>query len=325
MPAFTATAPGKIILFGEHAVVYGEPALAVPVSKVRARVTVLGEIQAKRAETRVVAPDIGLNAPLSELESGNPAREAIKGVFVALGVTQPPPCTIKITSTIPIASGLGSGAAVSVALIRALAGFLGHPLANEKVSAITYEVEKIHHGTPSGIDNTVVAYEKPVYFIKPSPSPSGKGTRGEGPITFAIPTPFTILIGDTGIQSPTKETVGDVRRAWQADPQKHQRTFAAIGSIAKSARQAIECGRPSRLGPLMDENHHFLQEMDVSSPELDTLVNAAREAGALGAKLSGGGRGGNMIALVEKEAAPAVDLAIRKAGAVHVIKTRVGK
>lgn len=327
MPTFTATAPGKIILFGEHAVVYGHPALAVPVTKVCAKATITGESQAKVPEMRVVAPDIGLDAPLSGLKPGNPAREVIKSVFATLGVTQIPPCTLTVTSTIPIASGLGSGAAISAAIIRALSAFLKHPLPNEQVSALAYEIEKIHHGTPSGIDNTVIAFEKPVYFVKPLPSLNGRGTGGEGPAiqTFSIPQPFTILIGNTGISSLTKETVGDVRQAWQANPKRYQRIFAAVGSIAKAARHAIESGHPARLGPLMDENHYFLQEMGVSSPELDRLVNAARQAGALGAKLSGGGRGGNMIALAEKPQADAVAQAMLKAGAMGIIITQVGE
>ena len=91
--------------------------------------------------------------------------------------------------------------------------------------------------------------------------------------------------------------------------------FSAAGSIAKTARQAIEGGSPERLGPLMNENHHILQEMGVSSPELDRLTEASLKYGALGAKLSGGGRGGNMIALSTKEEAPAIAEALRKAGA----------
>lgn len=346
MPTFTATAPGKIILFGEHAVVYGQPALAVPVAKVRARAIVVGDVGRELGGLHVAAPDINLDALLTTLPPGNPIRKAVMTVLEALSVPELLPSTLTVTSSIPIASGLGSGAAVSVAIIRALSAFLGHRLGNERVSALAYQVEKIHHGTPSGIDNTVVAYEKPVYFVRPSspallpqgegsesPSPRGtprrakQGGRGEGPTTFTIPSPipspFTLLIGDTGIPSPTKQTVGDVRRAWQANPEGYQRLFTAVGDTAKSARQAIESGHPQDLGPLMDKNHKLLQKMDISSPELDHLVDAAREAGALGAKLSGGGRGGNMIALVEEERAEIAAQAIRKAGAVGVIRTRV--
>ena len=229
-----------------------------------------------------------------------------------LGVERMPACTIKVTATIPVASGLGSGAAVSVAVIRALAGFLGNPLPADEVSALAYEIEKIHHGTPSGIDNTVVTYALPVYFV-----------RGKPIETFPVPRPFTIVIGDTGHPAPTRESVGDVRVAWQADPKTYERLFAAVGSIAKTARQAIENGHPQWLGPLMDENHELLREMGVSSPGLDRLVCTAKEAGALGAKLSGGGRGGNMIALVETGQAESVAQALEMAGAVRTISTEI--
>ncbi|RME87888.1 MAG: mevalonate kinase [Anaerolineae bacterium] len=322
----TATAPGKIILFGEHAVVYGQPAIAVPVTQVQAKVDV---DDSPRPGVWVHAPDVNLHEELSRLAPGHPLGEAIRSVFSALRV--PPPSSadrkevngkgglaITITSTIPVASGLGSGAAVSVALIRSLSAHLGHPLPDEQVSALTYEVEKIHHGTPSGIDNTVVTYAKPVYFVR--------GRDGEPPTieVFPIARPFTIVIGDTGLPAPTKEAVADVRRLWEADRTRMERLFAAIGSIVRAARQAIEEGHPERLGPLMDENHALLQEMTVSSPELDRLVEAARRAGALGAKLSGGGRGGNMIALVEGGSASRVANALREAGAQRGIVTTVG-
>lgn len=314
MPAFTASAPGKIILFGEHAVVYGQPAIAVPVTQVRATATVMPNIKGSPGEVRILAPDVNLDSLLGSLPPEHPMGAAVQGLIAALGSEHIPACTVKITSTIPVASGLGSGAAVSVAVIRTLAGFLGHPLSDEQVSSLAYEVEKIHHGTPSGIDNTVVTYAQPVYFVK-----------GQPVETFQVARPFMIIIADTGISAPTKESVGDVQRAWQADPQRYERLFAAAGSIAKTARQAIESGHPEWLGPLMDENHELLQEIGVSSPELDRLVAAAKKAGALGAKLSGGGRGGNMIALVEAGHADSISLALQTAGAVRTISTEVGK
>ena len=303
MPAFTASAPGKIILFGEHAVVYGQPAIAVPVTQVRARCTVIPEIGGKPGAVRILSPAVGLDSLWGDLPPENPVSAALSGVVSALGVDSVPACTLRVNSDIPVASGLGSGAAVSVAIIRAFSAFLGHPLPDEQVSALAYEVEKIHHGTPSGIDNTVVTYARPVYFVRraaPHAGPPPGGERGSTPLieTFAVPRPFTIVIGDTGIPAPTRETVADVRRGWESDPARYERLFAAAGSIAKAARQAIEDGHPERLGPLMDENHALLRKMGVSSPELDVLVRAAKSAGALGAKLSGGGRGGNMIALV---------------------------
>jgi mevalonate kinase len=312
MPAFSATAPGKIILFGEHAVVYGHPAIAIPVTQVYARATVTPEIHGTTGTLQIDAPDIGLMSSLGDLPNGDPIGEAIQGVISELGVARIPACTLKVNATIPIASGLGSGTAVSVAIIRALAGFLGQPLSPEIVSRLAFEVENIHHGTPSGIDNTVVTYGRPVYFVK-----------DEVIETFHISKPFTIVIGDTGIRSPTKKTVSDVRASRYTEPNFYDHLFSAIGSLTKTARQAIERGFPDRLGPLMDENHALLQQMGVSSPELDLLVSIAKQGGALGSKLSGGGRGGNMIAIVTPERAEPIAQALHDGGAVNTIITTI--
>jgi mevalonate kinase len=306
----TCSAPGKIILFGEHAVVYGRPALAVPVTEVQAAATVRA---GAGPGVRVEAADIGLRSDLSRLPADHPVAAAVWSVFSALGVSRPPACKVSIHSTIPIASGLGSGAAVSVAVIRALSAYLGHPLPDERVSDLAYEVEKLHHGTPSGIDNTVITYARPVYFVKGGPME-----------TLSVGAPFTLVIGDTGVAAPTRESVGDVRKLWQASKEKCEKVFDEIGAIANLARGKIVGGEWRALGGLMNRNHALLQQLTVSSPELDRLVEAANDAGALGAKLSGGGRGGNMIALIEKENAPAVAEALKSAGARRTIVTQVG-
>ncbi len=176
MPAYTATAPGKIILVGEHAVVYGQPALAVPVRDVRARAVVRADIKGEEGAIRIFAPGIGLQSRYKDLPVNHPLRVAVDGVLHELELLRTPACSLHIHSTIPIASGLGSSAAVSAAVIQALAGFLGHPLSKERVSSLVFEVEKIHHGTPSGIDNTVVTYDKPVFFTKGLPIASGLGS-----------------------------------------------------------------------------------------------------------------------------------------------------
>jgi mevalonate kinase len=313
-----SSAPGKIILFGEHAVVYNRPALAVPVNQVQVEVEVC---DSPGKGIWIHAPIIDLHAELSTLPSDHPIASVILMVFS-------PPFTsshflkdklndgmgveIHIASTIPVAAGLGSGAAVSVALLRALTNYVDKPLTNEQVNLLVFEVEKHYHGTPSGIDNTVIAYNMPVYYMK------GKPVE-----TFKTGKPFTIVIGDTGIPAPTKESVSDVRRLWLRDQNRFEAIFDEVAQISTMARRVIETGRPELLGELMDHNHEFLQQMTVSSPELDKLVRAARNAGALGAKLSGGGRGGNMIALVEQASAESVAEALRSAGAIRTIITEI--
>jgi mevalonate kinase len=305
----TSSAPGKIILFGEHAVVYGRPALAVPVMQVHADVDVS---DSERTGIWIDAPAVNLHAELNTLPSDHPIASVINNIFFLSHVSPFPDLEINITSNIPVASGLGSGAAVTVALTRALAAHLNYSMTDEEVNAFAYEIEKLHHGTPSGIDNTVVTYAKPVYFVKGQPIE-----------TFRVGEPFTIVIADTGIPAPTKESVGDVRKLWEADRKQWEKVFDEIADISFAARRVIEEGWIKMLGVLMDENHAWLQQMTVSSPELDHLVEAARKAGALGAKMSGGGRGGNMIALVDPETAENVALALKEAGATKTIITQV--
>ncbi len=304
-----STAPGKVILFGEHAVVYERPAIAVPVTQVRATAT--AEAASPGDGLTLVASDLGKSISLATAPEDDPLVAAAQLTLAHLSAAEPD-AILTIHSTIPIASGLGSGAAVSTALVRALASLLGHTLEPAEVSALVFEVEKIHHGTPSGIDNIVVTYEQPVYFV-----------RGRPIERLSVGEPFTLLIGDTGTPSPTKKVVERVRRGWKREPARYDALFDQIGDIADEAYRAIETGDVEALGPLMDENHELLIELGVSSPKLDDLVEAARLTGAMGAKLSGAGRGGNMIALVEEDFAEEVAEALRETGAVRVICTRV--
>jgi mevalonate kinase len=312
MPAISASAPGKAILFGEHAVVYGRPAIAIPIMEVRVKVIITANPLVLPGSVRIQAPDVGIDTMLADLPTDHPLAAAVEQVRSTLDITHIPSCKIRITSTIPVASGLGSSAAVSVAVIRALSNFLGISLMNDQISTMAFEVEKLHHGTPSGIDNTVIVYGMPVYFIKGNP-----------PERFSIGTPLTFIVGDSGIASPTARAVADVRTAWQNEPKRFEEMFDTIGDIVLKARIALESGNLEAIGMLMTENHNILTQMGVSSPELDHLTTAAREAGAMGAKLCGGGRGGNIIALGTHENAPSIAKGLESAGAVHTIITRI--
>lgn len=310
-----ASAPGKIILFGEHAVVYGFPAIAVPLTAVQ--VTVSATAATPGSGIVVHAAELGRTLSLASVSPDDPLYDAlVYPVQLALQTLRyypTPDLHLTVHSTIPIASGLGSGAALAAALIRAVYAALGQPIDDDTLNPLVYEVEKRHHGTPSGIDNTTIVYARPVYFV-----------RGHPPQTFAVARPFTLLVADSGQSSPTRLTVADVRRQYEAEPQRVGAALGRIGQIAERARQAIETGDIATLGPLMDENHALLATLTVSSSLLDRLCQAAREAGAWGAKLSGGGRGGNLIALVDERCADTVADALRRAGAVRVLITRIG-
>lgn len=309
---YTATAPGKIILFGEHAVVYGRPAIAIPLAQLRATAVIHPITQ---PGIHIIAPDLNQEVWLADLPPDDPIAATIRHVQTAVGLPQLPNMAITISSQIPIASGLGSGAAITAAVVRALAAFLRLPqlAVAEQLSNLTYEIEKIHHGTPSGIDNTVVSYEQPVYFVRHQPHNQIE--------PFAVQRPLHWLVADTGIRSSTKVAVGDVRQQWRQQPDTFEALFERCGQLVIAARQAIETGDLAAIGQLMNQNHTLLQQMTVSSPELDQLVTAAQTAGALGAKLSGAGRGGNMIALVNPKTETAVAKALLAAGAKTVLAT----
>jgi mevalonate kinase len=221
-------------------------------------------------------------------------------------------CEIQIHSTLPTAAGLGSSASTSVALTRALSTFLGHPFENDIVNQIAFEIEKIHHGTPSGIDNTVITYEKILFFIKSKPNEF-----------LQLKKPLTLVIADSGIKSSTVKVVDEVKQHFLADQTKYTGLFDHIAEISLAVKKSLKSGSIESVGKLLKENHSLLQHMGVSCPKLDELVACAMEHGALGAKLSGGGKGGNMIALVKPENAESIAIALKSAGAVNTIITHV--
>ena len=306
-----ASAPGKAILVGEHAVVYGMPAIALPLSSIRAKAA----YRRTTSPLTLIAEDLA-SPPLvidaGDTESSDPLARMAASTMQYLGLKSLRG-EIRIQSDIPVASGLGSGAAVSAAIGRAIAQLHGADLPAKALNRLVFEVEKHHHGTPSGIDNTVVVYELPVYFVK-----------GRSFEFIEIEAPLWIVVADSGIASLTRDAVTDVRLQARLAPGPTARAFEEIGAIAIEARHCIEQGQSDRIGELMTANHLLLQALNVSSSELDHLVEAAIDAGALGAKLSGGGRGGNIIALVDEASASTVQQSLVEAGASQVMLTVAG-
>ncbi len=305
-----AKAPAKVILFGEHAVVYGQPAIAIPVTRVNATARILPQIDASQGQIQVQAPDIQLDKKLTDLPEDHPLAAAIRLTLTAIAPVHLPSLSVQISSTIPVAAGMGSSAATSVAIIHALSNFFGAHLSSEQISDLAFEVEKLHHGTPSGIDNNVIAHQQPVYFVK------------DQPIEFLkINNPTHWIIADTGEKTPTREAVAGVRERYQADPAAYSPILSAIGEITRQAREPLASGDLALLGPLLNENQDQLRMLGVSCGSLDALIAAALQAGAFGAKLSGGGLGGNIISLANPEIAQSIAAALVQAGARHVITT----
>lgn len=300
------TAVGKIILFGEHAVVYGQPALAAPVGAVSARAT-LHSAQGEWIDVRT----FGRRYRLAQAHERDPLALSLKLAVEHCG-RRLQDLELTLESTIPVAAGLGSGAAVATATVRAVADYFDVALSPESIAALTFESEKLLHGKPSGIDNTVIAFERPIVFVK-----------GEAPEPLTTARPFQLVIADSGVASPTRLTVGDVAAAHARERERFERLFAEVGELVQAARVIIEGGDPRDLGPLMDENQRLLETMGVSAEVNERLCQAARDAGALGAKLSGGGRGGNSLALVTGDTAAQVAAALQAAGATRVIVTEI--
>jgi mevalonate kinase len=305
-------APGKVILFGEHAVVYGRPAIAVPFTQVQAIAELEAWPEGDPGEIRIEAPDIGFSGLLGDTPDEHPLGLILRLGLRELGADLHEPLRLRISSTIPVASGLGSGAAVSVAVLRALSEHFRRPLPPRRLSALAFEVEKIHHGTPSGIDNTVIAFQSPVYFSRDKPMK-----------VLRIGKPFHLLVADSGMPSPTAEAVGLVRREWSARRSRFEALFDEVSQIVEAGRKAIETGMPDALGPLMDRNQSALDAMGVVTPAMRGMLSAAVAAGAMGAKISGAGLGGTMIALIRPEKADAVAQGLVAAGAQRVILTEV--
>ena len=178
-----------------------------------------------------------------------------------------------------------------MAIARAIAQELGMQISDEKINAVAYEAEKAYAGNPSGIDNTAATYGGLMWFKK---NPAG----GQDIIEkLRVRRPIEIVIGSTGKVANTKAMVEGVAERKKKNPQKYDPLFKQAESLAVAGRKALENGDLKKLGDLMNENHRILQEIGVSSKELDLLVEMARKQGAFGAKLTGGGGGGCMVAL----------------------------
>jgi len=308
----SASAPAKVILLGEHAVVYDKPSIAVPVSSLRAQVKITQNPDEQLIKIKAANQDIqDIVITPDNFHMDEPLVFAIR-VFLEQFDLPFRGMDIFLDSQIPVASGLGSGAAVSTALFRSLASIFEVNIETAQLNNLVYAVEKLHHGTPSGIDNTVIVYEKPVYFQRSQPIER-----------LEIAAPFTLLIADTGEKALTRKAVNDVRHLFITNNLKTGLILDEIGSIVVTAKTCIETGDFKTLGGLMTQNHELLKSLNVSSDSLNRLVKTALNHGALGAKLSGGGQGGNMIALIDVGSLPIVKKELIASGAVHVIQTTI--
>ncbi|UCC92147.1 MAG: mevalonate kinase [Candidatus Aenigmatarchaeota archaeon] len=277
---------GKVILFGEHFVVYGLPAIASGIDKlVKARV--------ERNEKGIIFDDRVFNSIISfEKQRDHVLSKTFEKVFGYFGVKD---IKIEISGDVVPMAGMGYSAALAVAVIRALNEFTGKGVSEEEVNKLAYECEKVSHGTPSGIDNTCATYGKILWFEK-------NMEGGENTIEpIEMKGNLLLVMGNTGKKGNTKELVAKVRKRKESEPDKYGGIFSRAGELVKHAKERMISFDLKGVGELMNENHSLLQEMGVSSPELDKLCELAKSNGALGAKLTGAGGGGFMIAITENE------------------------
>jgi mevalonate kinase len=275
---------GKVILFNEHFVVYGLPAIA---SAIGARTSALVERSAGSGlELRDERPE----TPGYKVEKADQQKESLDLMLKFMKIdTHHNHYTVTLSGDLLAASGVGASAASCAAIARAFSDELDFNYSDEEVNEVAYEGEKGYHGTPSGIDNTAATYGGLIWYRREGSSQLMERMR--------LRKPVEIVMGNTGKTADTKLVVGGVKERRDKEPEKYERLFKNADQLVRDARKQLDAFDLKKVGSCMNENHTLLQEIGVSSPELDALVDLARGAGALGAKLTGTGRGGYMVAL----------------------------
>ncbi len=270
---------GKVILFGEHFVVHGIPAIAVSIEN-----KAIVEVR-KSLELSYLSK---VHGTIPEL-----TMKAIKLIIAEMGITEN--FLVELTGDLPTIGGLGSSAAFCVALARAFADEYKLNLRDDKINAIAHEGEKAFHGNPSGIDDTMATYGGAMRF-----------TRGKSPSEnkfdkIKIAKRLHCVIGITGISSPTVKMVEKVRKFKEDDPVQFQTMCDEAGDIVKRGEKALATGDSKQLGELMNENQQLLQAIGVSIEQNERIIAIALRSGALGAKVTGGGGGGTCIILAKDD------------------------
>ncbi len=300
---------GKTILFGEMFAIFGVPVIASALSMTAdAQVipTASGgwEIRDKRREAKGYKD-----------EKKGMQMESLERIFKHLHF-RPEHLRILLGGNLPAMSGIGATGASSVAIVRALSDEFNLRLTDDEANAAAYQAEIAYHGpTTSGVDNMVSTYGGIICL-----------TRGEPNVVrkMRLKEPVEVVIGDTGIIANTKTLLAALGERKKSSPDRYGRIMHGAQQIAEEAMASIEAFDLEEIGRLMDRNQSLLQEAEVSCPELDLLIDLCREAGALGAKLTGSGGGGCMLALT-----PGKDLQQRVASAIEAkgfqaLRSRLG-
>jgi len=284
----TFSAPGKIILFGEHAVVYGFPAIAVAIG-LRARCSTSTTSKNKNF---ISAPDLFPNEEFYINQNVPSSMRALE--FLVNSIMKEKDfqenIEIQITSKIPPSAGLGSSAAVIVSLAASLYSLIENQLNLQRVNDLAFEAEKIIHSNPSGIDNTISTF--------------GGGIRYEGGRMEELPIKmdtFSLIVVNSLIQRNTKDLVNKVKEKYDLNKKKFSSIFEEIKNITLESEKELAKGNIENIGSLMTKNHELLKEIGVSHPKLEVIVEKLNKYGSIGSKLTGAGGGGCIISLFEDQ------------------------
>ena len=299
---------GKVILLCDHAGVYGSHAIAAPVP-----LAIQAKVEDGKDGIQVLIPRWGVE---EKFQKGAEHKYSIyQSLDMIINKLELSDRDMKITvfPHVPRAMGMGASAALAVAIIRALSDYFKLAMSDEEVNRLAYESEKIVHGTPSGIDNSMATYGKFILYRKGNP-PLLKDIK--------VKKPIPIVIGFSGLEGITLKMVRIVRKAWEKDKQLFNKIFKQIDELTLLGLEAIQSYDLEKLGYLMNVNQGLLNALQVSCWELEELAEIARENGALGAKLTGGGGGGALVALCPENAEKVVH-GMKKNGYQAII-TEVG-
>lgn len=302
---------GKVILFNEHFVVYGIPAIA---SAIGAKTTAVVH---RRAGSGVELNDERPETKGYKAEKLPQQKESLDRMLKFMNIdTKNNSFSTTLAGDLIAASGIGASAASCAAIARAFSQELGLNYSDDRVNEVAYEGEKGYHGTPSGIDNTAATFGGLIWYKREGASHLMEHMR--------LKRPVEIVMGNTGLVADTKIVVGGVKERKEKQPEKYGRIFKNAEQLAHDARKQLEAFNLEKVGGYMDENHTLLQQIEVSCPELDALVDLARDNGAFGAKMTGTGKGGYMVALTpSRDLQERVARAIEKKG-FEALRTTIG-
>lgn len=299
---------GKIILMGEHAVVYGQPALAIPFPSTKIKATI------SRKNGPVELDCLYFNGLFSHADKKILGLTRLIRQIVDSFNKEFQDFKIAIESSIPPERGMGSSAAVAIATIRGLYDYFNKVLSREDLLRWADMSETIVHGNPSGLDARIISGERPLYYIK------GKTFD---PFDFSLDS--YLIAADSGQLGQTKASLADVRKLVESNPEKGESLIKELGHLTDQAKASIEENNTILLGQIMTKGHYILDELNVSNELLNHLVYVALDNGALGAKLTGGGRGGCIIALAaNKEEAYMISSELKNKGAKNTWISHLG-